>query len=154
MALPTRYRDRDRSPGVWNPVAELERTARQMSQLFEDAFRGLPSIPDDAFTPFADLEETDDAYLIEVELPGVKKDDVDVECQGRRITVSGERKEQERKGVLRKRTRSVGRFFHEVVLPGDIDEDGVSASLEEGVLTLRVPKAEHEQKRTRKVSIR
>lgn len=91
---------------------------------------------------------------MEIELPGVKKNDIDIQSRGRRITVSGERKEQERVGILRKRTRSTGRFFHEVVLPGDIDDEGIEASLDNGVLTLRVPKEESEQQRTRHIEIR
>ena len=61
--------------------------------------------------------------------------------EGRRLTVSGERKEKERVGILRRRTRSVGQFHYEVVLPGAVDEDAVSASLDGGVLTVRVPEA-------------
>lgn len=59
---------------------------------------------------------------------------------GRRLTVSGERKERERVGILRRRTRSVGRFHYEVVLPGDVEENDVSASMDEGVLTVRLAK--------------
>lgn len=100
----------------------------------------------------ADLEETDDAYLVEVELPGVKKHDVAVEISGRRVIVDGERKELERAGVLRRRTRAVGRFHHEVVLPGDVDAEAVSASLEEGVLTVRLPKPSGE--RPKRIEVR
>jgi HSP20 family protein len=50
-------------------------------------------------------------------------------------------------GILRKRTRTVGSFRYEVVLPADLDEDGVSADLDEGVLTVRVPKAARERPR-------
>jgi HSP20 family protein len=52
----------------------------------------------------------------------------------------GERKERERKGILRRRTRSVGRFRYEIVLPGPVNEDGVSAALDDGVLMLVIPK--------------
>ena len=93
------------------------------------------------------MEEVDDAYLVEVELPGVKRDDVSVEVAGRRLTVSGERKERERVGILRRRTRTVGRFHYEVVLPGEVAEDDVSAGMDEGVLTVRVPKAASERPR-------
>jgi HSP20 family protein len=92
------------------------------------------------FTPLADLEETDEAYVAEIELPGVKLDDLSVEVAGQRLTVTGERKERERVGILRRRTRTVGRFHYEVLLPGEVDEEGVEASLHEGVLTVRVPK--------------
>ncbi len=49
--------------------------------------------------------------------------------------------------MLRRCTRSVGQFFHEVVLPGDVDEEGVTASLNDGVLTVRLPKAETARRR-------
>lgn len=95
-----------------------------------------------AFLPLADLEESDDAFTVEVKLPGVDKDDVNIEVSGRRVTVSGERKERERKGVLRPRHPQLGRFFHEAVLPGDVNEDDVTATLNDGVLTVPLPKAE------------
>ena len=57
----------------------------------------------EGFTPLADVEETDEAYLVEVELAGVKGDDIQVEVAGRRLSVSGERKERERVGILRPR---------------------------------------------------
>jgi HSP20 family protein len=84
---------------------------------------------------------------VEIELAGVKKDDVNIELAGRRLVVAGERKERERVGILRKRTRTVGRFHYEVVLPAELDEDGVTAELDEGVLTVRVPKAASERPR-------
>jgi HSP20 family protein len=123
----------------------------QLTGLFE-AFRPFYGLFGDAFSLLADLEETDDAYVIEVEVPGVKREDVSVELSGRRLVVTGERKDRERSGVLRRRTRSVGRFHHEVVLPGDVDGEGVSASLEEGVLTVRVPKVAAE--RPRRIEVR
>lgn len=85
--------------------------------------------------------------MVEIELPGTKREDVSVEVAGRRLTVSGERKERERVGILRRRTRTLGQFHFEVTLPGDIDEEGVSASMDEGVLTVRVPKPASERPR-------
>nr|MDP9006611.1 Hsp20/alpha crystallin family protein [Actinomycetota bacterium] len=66
---------------------------------------------------------------------------------GRRVAVRGERKEKERVGILRRRDRTIGRFSYEVTLPGDVQEDGVEAHLDEGVLTLRLPKPERERPR-------
>jgi len=112
----------------------------------------MPSLVRDGFVPLADVEETDDAYLIELEVPGIKKGDVDIAVAGRRLTVTGERKEKERAGILRRRTRSVGRFHFEIELPEAIDGNGVSASLGDGVLTVRAPKAVAE--RARKVEVK
>ena len=66
--------------------------------------------------------------------------------------VTGERKERERVGILRRRTRTVGRFHYEVLLPGEVDEEAVEASLHEGVLTVRVPKPLSE--RPRRIPVR
>jgi HSP20 family protein len=93
------------------------------------------------FMPVADVEETEDAFVVDIELPGVKKNDIDLEVMGRRLIVTGDRKEKERKGILRHQTRAVGRFRFEVVLPADVDDNGVAASLEHGVLEVRIPKA-------------
>lgn len=142
MAVPARA-----NGGVerWDPFRELERTASELRRYIDTGFGSLVPGLSDMFTPLADVEETDDAYVAEIELPGVKKDDIAVEVAGRRVTVSGERREAERKGILRSRTRSVGRFHYEVTLPGELDAEHVEASLADGVLTLRVPKATAER---------
>ena len=144
MSLPVR-RNGDTTTR-WDPFAEIERLNRQL-QGYLDSWNNFPSMLGDGFTPLADVEETDDAYHVEIELPGIKKDDVAIEVGGRRLTVSGERKEKERVGILRRRTRSVGRFYYEVVLPGEVDEDGIHATLDDGVLTVMVPKAASERPR-------
>lgn len=134
-----------------NPLAELEQTTRRLTRLVDDVWgsewpmAGLRDLAE--FKPPADVEETDDAYVVDIELPGVNKRDVDVEVNGRRLTVSGERKERERTGILRRRTRTVGRFFYEVVLPSEVDDEAVNAKLDNGVLTVTVPKSNHDQRR-------
>jgi HSP20 family protein len=72
---------------------------------------------------------------------------VKIELVGRELTISGEIKERERKGVLRKKTRRVGRFEYRVVLPDEVDAEKVDAKLNDGVLTVRAPKAERAQRR-------
>jgi HSP20 family protein len=113
---------------------EMDRVMR--STLAGDADKAL-------WVPSADVSETDDAYEVEIELPGVRREDVDVELNGNELVVTGELKEREREGLLRRHTRRVGEFEYRVILPGDLREHGVEASLANGVLTVRVPKAEH-----------
>ncbi|MBW3580486.1 MAG: Hsp20/alpha crystallin family protein [Actinobacteria bacterium] len=147
MALPVRRSNDERNePARWDPFGELDQLSRRLAS-FLDARRQLPDLLADGFTPLADVEETTDAYTVEIELPGVKRDDVDIEVAGRRVAVRGERKEKERVGILRRRDRTIGRFSYEVTLPGDVQEDGVEAHLDEGVLTLRLPKPERERPR-------
>jgi HSP20 family protein len=136
VSLPVRQQHRE--PNGWDGSGGLSQLRSQLDSLlsgWDELFSRAG-----AFTPLADVEETDEAYLAEIELPGVGADDLSVEVAGRRLTVTGERKEKERVGILRKRTRTVGRFHYEVLLPGDVDEENVQASLDDGVLTVRVPK--------------
>lgn len=136
----------------WDPFGDLERVHRQLASFLDEWRPVVGGLGGNGFTPLADVEELDDAFVVEVELPGVKREDIDIEISGRRLTVSGERKEKERVGMLRRRERTVGRFHHEVVVPDDVDEAGVEAHLDEGVLTVRLPKPEHA--RARKIAIR
>ncbi|PWK86856.1 HSP20 family protein [Lentzea atacamensis] len=95
-----------------------------------------------AWAPLADVTETGEAYLVEVELPGVKRDDITVDLAGTELSISGEIKEKERQGLFRYRTRRVGQFSYQVTLPQDVDADKIQADLADGVLTVRVPKTE------------
>jgi HSP20 family protein len=92
--------------------------------------------------PAADVVETDGAYVIEVELPGVRREDVDVNLNGNELVVTGEVKERKREGLFRRRTRRVGEFELRVTLPGYLRDGDIEASLAHGELTVYVPKAE------------
>jgi len=92
--------------------------------------------------PAADIVETDSAYLIEVELPGVRREDVDVNLNGNELVVTGEVKERKREGLFRRRTRRVGEFELRLTLPGSLREGDIEASLAYGVLKVYVPKSE------------
>lgn len=134
-----------------DPFGELQRMHRHLSELL-DSWRSWPSLLAGGFTPPADVEETADAYTVEIELPGVKREDLDIEVSGRRVSVHGERKEKERGGILRRRERTVGQFAYEVTLPTEIDCEATQANLDEGVLSLVLPKPVAE--RPRKIEVR
>jgi HSP20 family protein len=123
---------------TWDGFRELDELADRVKSLWESGFGGGLQ----GWAPFADVEETEDAYSVEIELPGVHREDVDIQLSDRQLTVSGEVKEKERAGILRRRTRRVGRFQYSVTLPADVDADHVSARLDAGILTVRVPNAE------------
>jgi HSP20 family protein len=144
MALPIRRReDRSDQPARWlpaEPFAPFEDVYQRMGQLMrglgEDfGRRGWWSMP-------IDIEETDDAYLVEVDVPGVSRDDLTLDWNDRQLTIHGEVKERDRKGYLRQQSRHVGRFDYSFTLPGDVDGDRIEASLADGVLTIKAPKAE------------
>ncbi|MGY1638225.1 Hsp20/alpha crystallin family protein [Geodermatophilus sp. SYSU D00742] len=144
MTLPVR--SPSRSAASWDPFRELAELSERMNRLWEAGLGGV-----DRWAPLADVEETDDAWSVEIDLPGVARDDVDIQLNERELTVSGEVREKERTGILRRRTRRVGQFSYAVTLPGDVDPDGVTAQLTDGVLTVRVPKAQ--QAKPRRIAI-
>jgi HSP20 family protein len=131
----------------WDPFAEMTQLNEALRRYLEAWDREFPADLDAGFTPLGDLEEAEEAYELEIELPGVERDEVDVELSGRRVRVMGERRDRERGGVVRRRTRGSGRFFYEVMLPGDVDPDRATASLHDGVLTIRLPKTESQRRR-------
>lgn len=139
------------SPPSWDPFGELESWARRFGYRSPRWPSLLSAFDGFDFTPLADVEESDTAWTIEVELPGVKKKDIDVETHGRTVVISGERKAKERKGVLRQRRRVTGSFRYEVSLGADFDPDAVTASLSDGELTVTVPKAEQDKPRKIKI---
>ena len=139
-------RTRDTSERA-QPVSELERLRRLLDQTFGGF--GLPALATESvgWAPPVDIEEQDDAYVIEAEVPGVTKDDVNIELVSNELTITGEIKEREREGILRKRTRRVGRFEYRVRLPEQVDPNNVEAKLTDGVLSVRVPKQEQAERR-------
>lgn len=151
MALPVRRNTFEPQVFEVSPFTEFDRLTRQMFDLFDRAWR-QPLWTEAGFVPAADLEETDKEFIVEIELPGVKREDIDIQISGRHLTVTGERKEKERVGVLRRRTRTVGRFHYEVTFPADVVEDNVEATYADGILTIVVPKAEAE--RVRKIQVK
>lgn len=94
--------------------------------------------------PAADVRETDDAFVVEVELPGLKKEDVSVTFEDGTLTLSGERKyeEESNNSNLRRVERSYGSFSRSFRLPREIDADNVKAAFAHGILTVTVPKTE------------
>jgi len=140
-----------RTPERWEPFSELEQVGDRMRRLLDQTFGGLdwPRMGEQAgWSPLVDVEEQDGAYVVEAELPGVRREDVSIELVGNELSITGEVKEEERKGVMRRQMRRSGRFAYRVGLPDQVEAEQVEAKLADGVLTVRVPKAERAQRRT------
>jgi HSP20 family protein len=152
MALPIR---RNRPPvqwggtypsRSWDPFTEFQQLWDQMGRLFE---QGAETDTTTAWRPVAETEETADAYIVRAELPGLRRDDIQVEIDGNELCVSGEINEEEKGNTLRRRT---GKFVYRTILPTDADTDKIGGELADGVLTVRVPKTE--QGRSRRIQIK
>lgn len=138
-------RSRTGSEGV-SPLSELGQLNERMRRMLEQTFGGMLDEPA-GWVPAVDIEELEDAYVVEAEVPGVKREDVNIEVTGNELTISGEIKAREREGIIRRRTRRVGEFEFRVVLPNEVNPEGIDATLNDGVLTVRIPKAERAQRR-------
>jgi len=125
------------------PYDEVREMFREM---FEDFFRpwALTSRLGRRFalSPAVDISETDKEYRVSVELPGIEKDDIQVSIDQGRLTISGEKKEEqkeEKENFLRVE-RSYGTFTRTIPLPATVNEEAAEASFKDGVLTIRLPK--------------
>ncbi len=102
--------------------------------------------------PAIDVEETAEEYLVSADLPGIKKEDINIECEGNQLTISAERKYESTDGRKQeRRERFYGTFHRSFTLPTGVDADKIQASYEGGVLTVHVPKVE--QAKPRKIAI-
>ena len=145
--LPTRRGGQ--SLTIIDPSREFEDIYNRMGQLMDLALGDfvMPRDGNMAWSPLADVVESDDGYEIHAELPGISKDQIDLQMQDRELIISGEMKEMKemkegQRGRMHRSTRRTGRFEYRTYLPGDIKPDKVSATLSNGVLTVRVPKSD------------
>jgi HSP20 family protein len=136
-------RRRGRTFAMADPSSELEAIYARMGQLVNAAFTdlGISQMTDMPWSPPADLTETDDAYLVHVDVPGMRKDQLNVEVSDRELVVTGEIPEQSG-GKRHRSSRRTGQFEYRATLPGDIKTDQVKAELADGVLTVTAPKSE------------
>jgi HSP20 family protein len=149
MDMPTR---RENEMTSWNPFRELDEIQSRMSRLLESTLGNASTSLAGAWTPPVDIEETDDAYVVEVELPEVKREDIDVELNDNELSIHGEIKERERTGIIRRQTRRSGQFDYRVTLPGQVDPESTEASLKDGVLRLTLHKSEGQKRRRIEIS--
>jgi HSP20 family protein len=139
-----------------DPVHEMEHGYDRMSRLMQDFFGDSAALanaaPASAWPVPADIEETGDEYIVEVDLPNVHKEDINLELRDNLLVISGEIKERDREGVVRRQSRRVGPFEHAVALPAEVNPEKVEASLDDGVLTVRLGKASGD--RSRRIEIK
>lgn len=100
------------------------------------------------WAPHVDLYETDGEIVVKVELPGIAREDIEILCEGRNLSIRAERKKDEEvpDEAYHRRERVHGQFERLIVLPADIEEESVKAKLEAGVLEIRAPKKGPETK--------
>ena len=135
----------------FSPTTEVRSLQREIDRMF-DSF--LPKANGDSeqavWTPRVDLAESENAYLVHLDVPGMKKEDLEVNFQDGSVTVSGTRNEQaigEDANFVRVERR-FGRFYRSFDLPKTVDSSKIEAKYEDGVLSIRIPKAEESKPKT------
>ena len=139
----------------WEPFREMDEMFKGFAPLFGRLPATRPLEEGYEFMPLADIVERDKEYLIKVDLPEVRKEDVKVLFDDGVLTIKGERKvEKEEKGDKVHRTeRFYGMFERSFVLPEDVDVKTIRAESKEGVLVIHLPRVAVEKARPLAITI-
>jgi HSP20 family protein len=139
----------------WDPYQEAMTLREAVNRLFEESFvpTATTSRSGSGFVPALDLSETPDAYFVELAVPGLKPEDLNVTIENGVLTISGEVKQasESKERNYHRVERRYGRFSRSMTLPTTVRGDAVEAKLESGVLHLSIPKAE--EVKPRKITV-
>lgn len=142
----------------WDPFLEMEGRLDPYSRSLDWPFRGGRDLntTDADWAPRSDISETDAAFNITAEIPGLKREDVKIKIEDHVLSIHGEKKqEKEEKGEKFHRIeRFYGSFSRSFSLPENVNEDKIEAVFKDGLLTLTVPKIEIEKPKTIEVKVK
>jgi HSP20 family protein len=152
-------------PEIWRPFENLR---REMDRLFDDFGAGLWHSPfrraldlgsfrrSELTVPAVDVSETDKAYEITAELPGMDEKSVEVKLANGMLTIKGEKQDEkeEKKQDYYMRERTFGSFQRSFQVPADVDTDKIEAGFKKGVLTVTLPKSAEAQKSEKKIAVK
>ena len=139
----------------WASLDRLVSLRDEMSRLFESSAPSRDTALFSGWSPALDVYDEKDSFSVRVELPGLKKDEIDISFHNGALTVSGERK-HERAGLEGETFRSeryFGKFQRSVTLPAVVEAGKITASYKDGVLEIEVPKAEEAKPKRIDVSV-
>lgn len=136
-------------------MSPVEAIRREMDRFFDDIVpfsrrAGSEGMRSEIWAPDMDVSETENEYVISVDLPGITKDNVEVSYKDNRLTISGERQheEKEEKEDFLRKERYYGSFTRSLTLPSACKDDKIKARFKDGVLKVNVPKAEVQKPKT------
>jgi HSP20 family protein len=135
----------------YTPTRTLRDLQREVDDIFDRFFDrgGSDQATSAVWSPRTDLMETDESYRIRLDLPGMKKDDINITLQNNTLTVRGERTSErtdDREEYVRVE-RAFGTFHRTFTLPDAVDAERIEAAYDDGVLTVTVPKTEESTRR-------
>ena len=141
----------------WPSMSRLTDLRDEIDRLFDVPLAGLTQTSPwmSGWTPALDVYEDKDHFTVKAEVPGMKKEDIEVSLHEGTLTVSGERKEEaaSKESGLYRSERYFGRFQRAVDLPASVVGDKVKAEYRDGILTITLPKAEEAKPRQINVNV-
>ncbi len=142
----------------WDPFREVVSLQSRLNSLFQDYGRGQnegDSLSAASFAPPVDIYEDDQKLVLKLEVPGVKQDDLDIQVEGRTLTVRGERKfsSEEKQENFHRVEHRYGTFARTFTLPNSVNAENVKATYEAGVLQLELAKRAEAKPRQIKIEI-
>jgi HSP20 family protein len=124
---------------IWNPFSEMDRVFRKFNDRMNVTFS------DRIFAPLTDVKETDDEIIIETNLPGIKKDELEIEATPEGVTIRAEvngKKEHKKEDKIIRRERYARQYLRRIGFSVPVKATEAKSTLKDGVLTLNFPKAE------------
>lgn len=140
----------------WSPLTQLSTLRNEINRLFDEPYSGLErSEAFNSWGPAVDLYEDKDNLIVTAELPGMRKEDIDISFHDGSLTIAGERKHEKQygEGEEQRSERFFGRFQRTVALPKQVDAGAVKASYKDGILKVTLPKAPEAKPKQIEVSV-
>ncbi len=139
----------------YNPFDEFKDFSSRFNSLLSE-FDKRESSSLSGFTPVVNTREGEFAYHVDADLPGVKKEDIKISVKGNMITISGERRDKKevKKEDYHRVETSFGKFERSFTLPEGADVENITASNEDGVLEVVIPKLKSETEKVKKIEVK
>jgi len=151
----------------WNPARELGsfpsdvlNMQREINRMFDSFFRseipeGSP-LAESVWTPAVDIAEDENGYIVQVELPGVAREQVKITMQDNVLSIKGEKAQENesRTSSFHRTERSYGSFERRFSLPSNVRQDSIDATFKDGILTVTLPKAEEAKPKQIEVTVK
>jgi len=141
----------------WSPVDQFSTLREEINRLFDSPFGELTRRTElfNGWAPALDLYEDKDNLIVTAELPGMKREEIDISVHDGTLTLSGERKYEEKNQAAEpyRSERFFGRFHRTLALPKQVQTDKAKATYNDGILTITLPKTEEAKPKQIQVNV-
>ena len=145
----------------WGPLGEISSLQREMDRLFNEYFGKMKGTEEEglvarAWAPAMDIYETEEKLVLKAELPGLKKEDIDIRVQDNTFTLKGKKKfeKEVQQENYHRVERTYGTFQRSFTLPNTVKQEGIEATFKDGILEISLPKAEEARPKQIQVQVK